>query len=320
MGSMIGIVVTVVVLITVGGALFVVFKLLAHIHGKQQATQKLLATGIPGTARVREQGPTGTRVSVMGQRSIEVTLALEVNIPGRAPYMTQVTQFISEMLIPAVLPGSIVSVRVDPNDPNAIAIAGPANDAASMGGGPMIHRGAGGGGWGGAPGAGGMVIQPTAGAAPGGGPAGGWGAPPPGVPGVPGVPVGGWGALPPGGPTPFGGAGFAGPDMGKAMKRSMTMTIVIMLITTVPIAIIMAAVFVDWSALGIDVGGSDDDGKSGDIPKGGYCEGTARCCKVVFGNAASANCDSWKSLPAAGCKSTWESYSQTAKAQGKSCK
>jgi hypothetical protein len=321
MGSMIGVIVTVVTLVAVGGSLFIMYKVFSGIAGKQQATQRLLATGIRGTARVLDIGATGTSMAVMGQRSVEIALTLEVSLPGRPPYMTQTTQFIPDIRLPSVQPGSMVQVAVDQMNPNLLAIAdGMAGGGGLKGaGGPMM----GGGSWGAAPGA--PMIQPTAGAAP-----GGWGAPPPGAPpGAYGAPPGGMGApmgMPMGMPM---GGGFATPDMGKAMKRSMKMTIAILFITTVPIAIIMAVTFVDWSAFGIDLdGGSDDSGSgkkgddeaSGDIPKGGYCEGTVRCCKVVFNNAANANCDNWKNLPAAGCKSTWESYSQTAKSQGKTCK
>lgn len=247
-------------------------------------------------------------MAIMGQRSVEIVLTLEVTVPGRPPYQTQVTQFIPDIRLASVQPGGQVHVRVDPMNPNVLAIADSVQGG--VGAAPVIASG-GAGGWGAAPGVGNApVIQPTAQA---GGGGAGWGAPPAGAPG-------GWGAPPAG--AQMGGpmmpaAGLVAPDMGKAMKRSMTMTLVILFITTVPIAVIMAAVFVDWSAFGIDFGG---DGDGDGAPKGGYCEGTVRCCKVVYGNSATANCDNWKNLPAAGCKSTWETYSQTAKSQGKTCK
>ena len=111
-------------------------------------------------------------------------------------------------------------------------------------------------------------------------------------------------------PMMMGGQGmaFGGPQLGGAMKKSMRFAIIMMVVTTVPIAIIMAAVFVDWSAI---IG---DDG----APKGGWCKGAARCCKVVHG--AAPDCDKWKDFPGSGCKSVYEGYEKAAKGMGKTCK
>jgi len=358
MGSMLGVVITLVAVGISAGSLFLFWKVFAGIQQKQAAVQQLLATGIPGTARILGLEATGTSVAVMGKRSIGVNLVLEVNVPGRAPYQAQVNQLINELLVASVQPGATVAVRVDPQNPNIIAVA----PGAPVG--PMPVQGA----WG-AP-AGGMKIgnaawnQPgapaplmgaQAGYGPPGGPppgagygappgagygappaAAGWGAPPVMGAGMPGMGMPGMGmpgmGMPNMGMPGMHAAGFGSADIGKAMKRSMKLAIVIMLVTTVPIVAIMLAVFVDWSAFGIggddesptsrggDVPGGGDASPGGAIPKGGYCEATVRCCKVVFPNAATNNCDNWKNLPASGCKTTWESYSQSAKSQGKTCK
>jgi hypothetical protein len=105
------------------------------------------------------------------------------------------------------------------------------------------------------------------------------------------------------------GMGMA-PGMGQqSMNRATRMVIIMMLVTTIPVAGILLAVFVDWSSLF----GSDD------APKGGYCKAAARCCKVISGPAAAA-CEGLKDLPGVGCKDAWENYKQSAEAMGKSCK
>lgn len=301
MSSMIGIIVTVTTLVAVGGSMFFMFKVFGGLHNKQAALQQLLATGMPATGRVVGLGATGMSVTVMGHRHLDVALTLEVNLPGRPPYTVQTSQLISELRLPSVQPGAQVQLRVDPANPNRVAVA----DGAPAGA-PMAQAG-----WPGAPG------QPGA---PQGQP--GWGGPPGGPP--PGGAPGAWGGAPMGqqpmmGGMPMGGmhmggmpgAGFVAPDINAAVKKSLLspMSIFILFITTVPITVIMLATFVDWSALG-----ADDD-----APKGGYCEATARCCKVVFNNAANSNCDQMKNLPAAGCKSAYEGYERSAKAQGKTC-
>ena len=294
MSGLIGIIVTLTTLAAVGGSMFFVFKAFGGIHKKQAEVQQLLATGQPATGRIHALGTTGTSLTVMGHRHLDVILTVEVQVPGRAPYTVQTTQMISELRLPSVQPGASVQLRVDPMNPNRIAIADGA-PAASPAAAAWGARGAAPGapGWGGPPGA---------------PPQGAWGAAPgaPGAPGAYGAPMGG---------APMmmgGGAGFVAPDINQAVKKSLLspMSLFILFITTVPITVIMLVTFVDWSAFA-----SEDDG----TPKGGYCEATARCCKVVFGAAGGANCDQMKNLPAAGCKSAYEGYERSAKAQGKTC-
>lgn len=299
MSGLIGIIVTLTTLAAVGGTMFFVFKAFGGIHKKQAEVQQLLATGQPATGRIMGLGTTGTSLTVMGHRHLDVILTVEVQVPGRPPYTVQTTQMISELRLPSVQPGAQVQLRVDPMNPNRIAIADGAPAASpavaawgARGGAPAAQ------GWGGPPGA---------------PPQGAWA--PPGAPGqtpgafgapMGGAPMMGGGMMGPGG-------GFVAPDINQAVKKSLLspMSLFIFFITTVPITVIMLATFVDWSAFA-----SEDDG----APKGGYCEAIVRCCNVVAGSSpAAANCANWKNLPAAGCKDAFEGYKKSAEAMGKTC-
>jgi hypothetical protein len=218
--------------------------------------------------------------------------------------VAQFTQLVSELRVPSLQPGGMVQLRVDPQNPNHIVVAdgAPAAGAAAWPGGPA----------GMAPAANPLGFV-AIGSAPTAGPL--WG-PPPGTPGLaPGF--GGMGP-PPGGAPAWGGApmmmggmpgvGFGAPNIGGALKKSWRFTIIMLVVTTVPVLVIMLAVFVDWSALF----GADG------APKGGWCKGAARCCQVVHGGAA--ECEQWKNFPGSGCKDVYDSYQKAAKATGKTCK
>lgn len=113
-------------LLPVGITLFVVFGVLGRFKREQEQTQRLLANGMPAEGRVLALVPTGTTVAVMGARHVRVMIGLEVHVPGRPPYPTQITPLVSELLFPSIQPGAMVSLRVDPNNPMNVAIAGPA--------------------------------------------------------------------------------------------------------------------------------------------------------------------------------------------------
>jgi hypothetical protein len=298
MGGLVGIVVALTTVAAIGGTLFIVIRVIGGISKKQEAVRQLLATGQPATGRVLGLGTTGTSMAVMGHRHLDVVLTLEVHLPGRPPYTVQTTQMISELRLPSVQPGAQVHLRVDPMNPNRVAVAD--GVAPSMGGGPtapgapMTP---------GSPGAGGAWAGP-----PGAPAAAAWSGAPVGAPAM-----GAMGAM--GAPAMMGapGGGFVAPDMGQAMKKGLLspLWLFVFFITTVPITVIMLATFVDWSAFA-----SEEDG----APEGGYCAALVRCCKVVAGGTpAASNCDNWANLPAAGCKDAYAGYQQSAKAQGKTC-
>jgi hypothetical protein len=243
---------------------FVLVTVFGGMKREQEATQRLLATGMPADGRVLMLAATGQSVAVMGVRSIRVMIGLEVTLPGRPPYQVQISPLVSELLIASIQPGAYVSLRVDPHNPMNVAIA-----------------------------AGGPAAQPMGYAA---------------QPGM-GMQQPGMGMQPMGmGMQPMGLAPGLAPQQ---FQRGSRFALIMVLITTVPVGLILAYTFIDFSAFGL--GGSD-------APSGGWCKAATECCKVVFGSDTSS-CDNYKDgMPVEGCKMAYRGYKDSAKATGKSCK
>jgi len=53
------------------------------------------------------------------------TVSIDIEVPGQPPYEAMVTALIPLNLVRDVLPGATVELRVDPKNPNNIAIVGP---------------------------------------------------------------------------------------------------------------------------------------------------------------------------------------------------
>jgi hypothetical protein len=299
------IIVLVSTVVPIAFMVFIFAKVFGGITKRTQDTERLMATGMPAQGRVLGISTTGTSLTVMGHRHLDLVLQMEVQLPGRPPYMAQFNQLVSELRVPSLQPGAMVQLRVDPTNPMHMVVAdgAPAGGAAQWPGAAAPAAGFGAMGPP-APGFGGMSPPPAPGF-------GGMSPPPaPGFGGMSPAPAAGFGGM---GPAPgmmgaMPGAGFGAPDMGGALKKSWRFSIIMMVVTTVPVLVILLAVFVDWSAL---FGG---DG----APKGGWCKGAARCCQVVHGGAA--ECEQWKNFPGSGCKDVYDGYERAAKAMGKTCK
>ncbi|MFO0554688.1 MAG: hypothetical protein U0271_40295 [Polyangiaceae bacterium] len=121
---------------------------LGALFRSQAKTDELLKTGTPARARILQLGTTGMSVAVMGHRHLKLLLTVEVQQPGRPPYVATFDQLVSELQIPSVQPGTFIELRIDPNNPSRMALAGiiPPNQAgfAPQAGPPA--------GWGGQPG------------------------------------------------------------------------------------------------------------------------------------------------------------------------
>jgi hypothetical protein len=89
------------------------FALIDDLAAKAQLGQ----TGIPATARVMSMQPTGTTVNGGPQ----VQAGLEVQGPN-GPYLVHTMAVIHPMYIPQFQPGATVTVRVNPQNPQDIAV------------------------------------------------------------------------------------------------------------------------------------------------------------------------------------------------------
>lgn len=79
---------------------------------------ELRRTGIPTDAVITGIRDTGDRFNDQPQ----VELSVEVRPRGRAPYHAAVTMIISPVYLPQFQPGARVTVRVDPEDPQRLAV------------------------------------------------------------------------------------------------------------------------------------------------------------------------------------------------------
>jgi hypothetical protein len=103
---------------------------------------QLAATGIHARGLVLSVGQVGTTVVLGGRRYQRRSLVLDVEIPGQAPYEISAAQLIPGGLMRRILPGATIQVRVDPMNPQKLALVGPGATyfgATSAGGGPATY-------------------------------------------------------------------------------------------------------------------------------------------------------------------------------------
>jgi hypothetical protein len=117
------IIITVVVLI-------VVFVIVGRVMRSAGQDRKLLQTGEPAQATILQLRETGLRINEQPQ----IALTLEVRPTNRPAYQTEAKMIISYLQAAQFQPGALLDVRVDPADPNKVAIAGVMGPA-MMGGG-----------------------------------------------------------------------------------------------------------------------------------------------------------------------------------------
>ena len=83
-----------------------------------QETQRVTATGVPGTARVLAVTDTGATLNDHPVCEVQ----LEVTVPGQAPYATTIKQAIPRMQAPMLQPGTSLAVKVDPADRDVVVL------------------------------------------------------------------------------------------------------------------------------------------------------------------------------------------------------
>lgn len=119
-----GSIVAAIVVGSIALPLILIVFFLRRARQSSRVEQHLLATGLPGTARVLNLQHGGVVMTSGVQRHLSVILSLEVHLPGRAPYTSQVKKFVSELNLASFQPGAWLAVRVDPMNPTSVAVAG----------------------------------------------------------------------------------------------------------------------------------------------------------------------------------------------------
>ncbi len=96
----------------------IVIVLMVRMYREMARTKKLLATGTPAEATVLEVRPTGVEVN----NEFGMQLTLEVSPPSGSPYKVHVKAYVSPVHMPRVQPNQKVSVKIDPQDPEHVAL------------------------------------------------------------------------------------------------------------------------------------------------------------------------------------------------------
>ncbi len=280
----VGLVITIVV---VGGVFFTLYKVFGGMKRANQERDRLLREGIQASARVLGVQMGGMTMTVGVHRHLQLQISLEVQPAGRPPYQTTLTTMISELQLPQIQPGVMLTIRYDAQNPSKVALEG-------VGGAPQAPMA----GAYGTPNAYGQPNpQAQAYAQPGQYP----------------------GAQAYGGPQAYGGApqGYAVGAPGMVpiqgvpgMPKGAKIGLIIGVLGAV-VGIGVAAVVVAVNVLGVGTGDATEGS--------GVCAQAARCCQTIGGPAAACENYGRVGVPDSACQTALEGYKTAAQAQGKTC-
>lgn len=116
-----GLLITVVVMAGVG---FSLWRVLGSLSKTASDEARILQTGMPGRAQILQVQMGGMSVTTGAHRRLEVLLALQVQPQSGAPFVSQIKTLVSELNIPQIQPGAWVQIRIDPIQPQRVAIEG----------------------------------------------------------------------------------------------------------------------------------------------------------------------------------------------------
>ena len=106
---------------------FVIFAFVGAIKGGGGGYQGLVKNGVAARGILLAVDRVGIKQpGQLGKVRYEKRgMTIDVEIPGRAPYEVTTVSFVPTNLSRDVLPGCTVELRVNPRNPNQIAIVGP---------------------------------------------------------------------------------------------------------------------------------------------------------------------------------------------------
>ncbi|MBL8685461.1 MAG: hypothetical protein JNK05_40170 [Myxococcales bacterium] len=117
--GVISIIITLVsIVLAVGLPLLIVWKVVMPLFKGAAQKQALLQTGVPAQVTVMAMQDTGTRIN----DNPMIQLTLNVEIPGRPVYQVVVQEIVPMLALGMLQPGRPLGARVDPNNPQSVAI------------------------------------------------------------------------------------------------------------------------------------------------------------------------------------------------------
>jgi|SRR5687768_9522160 hypothetical protein len=108
---LIGGLITVVTVGSIGAVMFFVFKAM-------RPDPTIMKSGTPAQATIQNVWQTGTYVN----NNPQIGMQLEVRPPSGVPYQAQVNAIIPLVNIPQFQPGAVVPVKIHPTDPSKVAL------------------------------------------------------------------------------------------------------------------------------------------------------------------------------------------------------
>ena len=115
--------------LAVGGSLVAIFRIFGGMGKASAERDRLLREGIQASARLIAVQMGGMSVSIGAHRHLQLHLQLEVQPQGQPPYPTMLTTMVSELQIPQLQPGAMLTIRIDRNDPSKLALEGAGSPA-----------------------------------------------------------------------------------------------------------------------------------------------------------------------------------------------
>lgn len=118
----VGIIITISTLAVILPMMLIMRRVFGGLSRQNAETQRLLQVGIPASARILGTRMGGMTMTVNAHRHLQLVIQLQVHPTGRPPYQTQLTTLVSELQVPQLQPGAMVQVRIDPANPNKLAL------------------------------------------------------------------------------------------------------------------------------------------------------------------------------------------------------
>lgn len=103
------------------GGMFILLRPVFGVLKGMSSGSQLLQTGKPARAKVLSLGESSEGIVTVNDQPL-LSMVLEVSDGYGTPYQVAVETIVPRYAIPQVQPGSIIAVRVDPQDPQKLAI------------------------------------------------------------------------------------------------------------------------------------------------------------------------------------------------------
>lgn len=100
----------------------IAFHVKSSFFGGARAAKRILRTGRPATAVLRSISESSTGFTININKQPYLNLVLEIIYAGSTPYEVSIDTIVPRTVLPQLKPGTELAVKVDPNDPERVAI------------------------------------------------------------------------------------------------------------------------------------------------------------------------------------------------------